>query len=986
MAPRRWEGPSSTLARWHVNHRIIIKGQLLQRHRVMADHLHPEACIEDVGRADFDIPGYRVIRELAGGGMATVYLATQESLLRQVAVKVMKRELARNAGFRARFLREAQLVARLNHPGIVTVPILAHAGDTFFLSMEYLPGGTLKERIASGLAPGGAIQVLLATARALAYAHRQGVVHRDIKPNNILFRADGSPVVTDFGIARLVTAETQLTAPGLTVGSPRYMSPEQILGQKVDARSDLFSLGIVFHEMLTGQVPWADSDDPISIAIKRCNEPIPRLPATLQRYQGLIDRLVVQSENPDTVSKLGRQGQAARGVTGQRSRDFHSAALAAKSPDERYPDADAFAQELAAIEATAPPVSESNATVLHPLKRTTEPTADSISPPPRRLPRKALLGAAGMIAAAATGWTAYVLVIHRVHEEDNDTSFLEHLPSVQAERPIAGLYEKLAIEHLRKRQFRQSRELIAIGLKFAPGDARLLALEDIAQARERAAEHLEAAEDYAKRDLLEAASMEAEQGLALAPRDQRLVALSRELQDKRRQRNQAEALRLLSEARALFHSGDLNGSLARVTDGLALVKDHPDLLSLRSEVEDAIARQRQLDGLRAKAHLLANDGRWNDASTVVSQGLSLDPGDADLKALKQQLEARLNERRLAAASDALVKATANFGAGDLEQSLSTIEEGLRAAPDHTRLLQLRRDVLNAIDQKAKVRDLLAKAQRKANGGDLEGSLQLVAEGLRLAPNEKRFAVLRHRLDAERRLRVQREADRMIQEAEDAAKRGQLDQAFELTAKALKLQPKDTNGLRLQGELRTQLDERSQRQRDVKAMLASAKEALAEDKPQEALKAVEQLLALEPNQPDAPALKSAARERLAAQQAQARAKEFLGRAKSELDARRLQTALDQVAEGLKAKPGDTALITLKTQIEADLRTQQQASELVATAREKMRAGDYEAASSLIQKAHAIAPDDARITALRGEITAQLQRKSLEQRVLKLQQQA
>ena len=482
----------------------------------MADQSHHKSTFEDGGGAEFDVPGYRVTRELGGGGMATVYLATQESLLRQVAVKVMSRELARDAGFRARFLREAQLVARLNHPGIVTVYDFGSRGATFFLSMEYLPGGTLKERIASGLTHRQAVEVLVAIARALAYAHRQDVVHRDIKPQNILFRADGSPVLTDFGIARLVSADTQLTATGFTLGSPRYMSPEQILGQEVDARSDLFSLGIVFHEMLTGQVPWTDTDNPISIAIKRCNEPIPRLPAALKRYQPLIDRLV------------------------------------AKSPDDRYARADALVQELLAVEGTAAPITDTSATVLHAPRRAIEDPAKTIAPRPDRRPRQALIAAASVAAAAAAGWIAYILLANPVPEEDSDASALELLPSVQAERPIAGLYEKLAIEHLRKRQFRQAMDLIGIGLNSAPADPRLLALKDIAEARQRAAKHLEAADTYAKQDLLEAASLEVEQGLALAPRDQRLLALREELRDKRHQRDQAEAARLLSEARRAF--------------------------------------------------------------------------------------------------------------------------------------------------------------------------------------------------------------------------------------------------------------------------------------------------------------------------------------------------------------------------------------------------------------------------------------------------
>ena len=381
---------------------------------------------------------------------------------------------------------------------------------------------------------------------------------------------------------------------------------------------------------------------------------------------------------------------------------------------------------------------------------------------------------------------------------------------------------------------------------------------------------------------------------------------------------------------------------------------------------------------------MENEGRWDDALALVSNALSLDPADLDLKTLKQQIESHRNEHALASADAAVIEATADLKAGELDRSLSTIEEGLRTVTKHKGLLKLRREVLQAIDREKKIQGLLTRAKNEANAGNRQLSLQLVTEGLRLAPEDKRLVALKERLDAEERQRAQQQADHLILLAKDSANRGQLQEALALTSEALQLQPKSADALGLQAELRNQLDERERRARVIEDLNTAANEALAADKPQEALEAADKLLALEPNHQDGLALKSAAHKRLAEQQAHARAAELLARAKAELDGGHQEAALDLVSEGLKAVPGDTVLMTLKTQIEGDLRTQHQVSELVATAGEKLTAGDYDAASSLIQKAQAVAPDDARVTALRREIEAKLQREALEQRVLKLQQ--
>lgn len=244
------------------------------------------------------IPGYKIERNLGSGAMATVYLAEQTLLARKVALKLMAANLVTDDNFRKRFLREGQAVAQLNHPNIVTIYDIGIYESSYFMAMEYVDGGaTLKEKIQQGLTPEQAVGIFCQIGSALGYAHQRGLVHRDVKPANILFSADGTAVLSDFGIVRKLEDDgTQLTQQGFAVGTPAYMSPEQILGKKVDARSDLYSLGVVFHEMLTGYKPF-QAEETFALALKHVNEPVPRLPEAVSQFQPLIDNLM--AKEPD---------------------------------------------------------------------------------------------------------------------------------------------------------------------------------------------------------------------------------------------------------------------------------------------------------------------------------------------------------------------------------------------------------------------------------------------------------------------------------------------------------------------------------------------------------------------------------------------------------------------------------------------------------------------------------------------------------------
>lgn len=237
---------------------------------------------------------YRLDAQIGTGGMSTVYRAFDTVLERQVAIKVMHRDIASDSDQLERFRREARAVAQLNHPHIVTVIDAGEDDQTPYIVFEYVPGETLKDRIRRhGRLPiPEAVAYAIEIARALGVAHDRGIVHRDVKPQNVLVDEEGSAKVTDFGIARTLDQEG-LTADGRVLGTTDYVSPEQALGHHVTRQSDLYSLGIVLFEMLTGDVPFK-GDNQVAVAMKHVREDLPdvqlRRPEVSSALAAVLDR------------------------------------------------------------------------------------------------------------------------------------------------------------------------------------------------------------------------------------------------------------------------------------------------------------------------------------------------------------------------------------------------------------------------------------------------------------------------------------------------------------------------------------------------------------------------------------------------------------------------------------------------------------------------------------------------------------------------
>ena len=304
-------GASHVLARGEFEHAelvALLRRVLASRHNVLADT--SRAAREPLAPDRFGsvrVRGHRCLRRLAVGGSSSVFLAEHERTGQQRVLKIFRQvpDVVEGGSTFERFLREYELVAHLEHPNIARIYDIGAADDHLFLAMEYFPGGDLRSRMREPLPWRVALGYLRQLAAALGALHEIGVLHRDVKPGNVLLRDDGSLAFIDFGLARQLGLESDITGEGTIFGTPHYMSPEQGHGQSLDERSDLYSLGVVLHEMLTGRKPYV-AETPLAVIYHHANTAIPQLPGPAAHLQPLLEALLAKrpAERPASAAEI----------------------------------------------------------------------------------------------------------------------------------------------------------------------------------------------------------------------------------------------------------------------------------------------------------------------------------------------------------------------------------------------------------------------------------------------------------------------------------------------------------------------------------------------------------------------------------------------------------------------------------------------------------------------------------------------------------
>lgn len=687
---------------------------------------------------DIKISGYEVLRQLGSGGMANVYLAVQRSLDRRVALKVMRRDIADLERFEQRFLVEGRTMAMIPHRNIVAVYDIVKGADSTYIAMEYLDGGSLSDRMNAGLSLGAAISIIVQVAQALQFAHERDVVHRDLKPANIMFRDAQTPVLTDFGIARRKHPNSpRLTESGMLVGTPTYMSPEQINDLDIDGRSDLYSLGILLHELLTGSPPFT-GETPIAVLTAHLTAAPKRLPPELSDFQSVMDRLLAKNRD-DRYASLREFCRALRETV------INSKVLWTRLQSDLD---DSLSDQLRALGfplggGATTPRSRAGQTpeaiaALGSARQVDDrqDAAKRLRQSYRRISRRTIAaGATVLVGILILGFVVWPdrridaltkrtvdLLLQQADEKLHAGDLVGAADYIQLSREQAPTYAEVERRAERLAELFKNEAEVAIGLSDFDGAlaqverARLILPEDpeITSITTRISDSRSEAERQSViKELTDRASAAVaagnvlgpggamalfDQALLMAPNNAQVLQLRGEL-----------VARTLRKARDALAAGELVSARTAINETAEAMAGEPEWRAIRLALEDAEAlaakRSELLVGLQ-RMDAQIRDGRLdspagNNASETLAEMQSILSSDPEL-----------DRRRAALARAYADLAESRLRDGDVEPALQSANQALHLQPELARAVELKRLVESRIDsRRARIIELIGKAQQ-----------------------------------------------------------------------------------------------------------------------------------------------------------------------------------------------------------------------------------------------------------------------------------
>jgi serine/threonine-protein kinase PpkA len=852
------------------------------------------------------------------------------------------------------------------HPNIVTIHDIGISEDGhLFLSIEYLSGGTLRDKIKQGLTFDSAIHIVRSIAKALEYAHERGIIHRDIKPSNIMFRHDGTPVLTDFGVARVVGSQTIHTTTGLMIGSPGYMSPEQAIGESATIQSDLYALGVIFYEMLSGHPPYKE-DNPIAVTLKHLYDPIPDLPKEYADLQNVLNKLL------------------------------------AKKSSDRYKNAGEF---LRALDEHRQSVNFFEDSIQQPsyAKNHSVSTVDFATGKIPVLLKNRLRFPIVIIGITIVIIFAVILYTFNLWNSVDQVAALEEaqrtgqIEQTRHEQEIATLL-RLAEAQLKARLLAGESEGDNVEatyqhvLKLDPGNARALAgLESIAKEYEiQARQQLDAG-------ALEESFKQITHGLAAVPEHQELLILRQEVErqiaevnarkarEEEQGQYQLQAEQFLIQARSRFQEGTLEVSLAYVEQGLLVAPDHQDLLALREQVRariaeqavqraEAVRRQQETEEYLKQALDHQRDAKYEDSLRQIEKGLALAPDHAELTHLREDVRVQWAAEQQRQAEQAkrdqeietlLAKAEASWKAKRL-----TEPAGNNAEAAYRQVLQLDSNNAPARDGLGRIaQEYEQRAQQRRSAGALQDSLGQIDKGLAVMPDHEGLMRLRQEIEREIAEAQARQAREEKRRQAEIAERQQAEQAEQARQQA----------------------EAKRRQEEAEQHLARALSYQQEGGYADALQEIDKGLALAPDHAELTRLREEMRAQWAAEQQR--------QAEQVKREREIRALLEQAEAHLAAKrltqpAGNNAEETYRQVLKRDPGNAQAqagfgriAEEYEQLARQRREAGALQESLTLIDRGLAVALKHEGLSRLRQEVGAEweVEQKQLEQKRKEQEQQ-